>query len=1178
MKQINNIGIIASILGSAMVILAGCSREIEDPSGIPGSRIQFTASSYYDNGPSTRTVYSGTGAFSGSTLTTERINWVAGDQISIAYAHGGTTNSANYDVTANTVVSTTNSEATIGVASGSSELVWADGSGNHVFYAMYPSRAFSLNGNSASLSGNAFSGIIPASQTVTLKTLESGASKYEPNMKYAYMLATATEASQPVNNGVNLYFKPAMTAFEFIVDINSGTSGLGVTLNSFTMTAASGYAPLAGTFSASLNGTSAAVADWTGYSRTSTSQTITVNFAGGSGVTVNPGSPVTFTVFALPETLSGITITFNTSDGQKTLALKDSNDQFVSFTGGKKYRITNLAMPLKETWTYTVEDISDITLTAGHGSDNANFAVKSYRTSNLDPNTKEPVKWKIQYFEDPTTTYPDGRWLDLPAAGFSPDANTTFTVNTRTGDGVNNSTYSSGEGRTASITGTSVPQTTGNFNAPDVHRAALANGNNGNPRGTQSAPFDLSTHPVYGNINGTVPQTTANTYVVSAPGYYMFPLVYGNARTNGSDNVSAYNPGASTDPVVGESFNTLAGVQANKNIDANYWTYYTPQFYNAINKPITSPWIETDLGSYGTVSGLTPVVVWQDTEVGDEIIPYANNSSGYLGISTFGGVKYIWFRVDQDRIQPANLVIALRGSVSGFPQQDSDILWSWQIWFTEKDLTPTDVISNNAGTFNLMPYNLGWSDPVDSATSQWPDRSVRYRVVQVESDYTTILTGGANDEFEMTQPGDQVSLTAQMGSNPMYQWGRKDPMIPPISDTESKHVSPNPLYAADIPANGVVINGREIGPSPSPDFGPGIRKPYLPYSNYIDSEGHGSTAWIGGTYYPWYKTRGFLPNRLDSNPFTYGQAITMCNARLTVNGLVSQGTGSFINQYIPGWGATTDPNAYVYFIDHYNPDLANHPMTAAEVQMVLFDQTNHFTLADFDWVDTPYTAAQRTNSSALMNLWNSYIYQEDTPYSQANKYKTVYDPCPPGFTVPTNKVFLADIAPSQMARGANYVVEKVHGAEMNALPSVVSMPVSGMNIGLNFTGSAGTVFFPFTGTRSFGRPSGGILPASSLGPSGAGGGFYWTDHPFQIDQADDRPGGNFDFTDIRAFSFHHSAYMFACNETSLNIVQSWTRSLEATIRPMVDPQVQYGGSSPSPAPLPNPVGASVQPW
>ena len=54
--------------------------------------------------------------------------------------------------------------------------------------------------------------------------------------------------------------------------------------------------------------------------------------------------------------------------------------------------------------------------------------------------------------------------------------------------------------------------------------------------------------------------------------------------------------------------------------------------------------------------------------------------------------------------------------------------------------------------------------------------------------------------------------------------------------------------------------------------------------------------------------------------------------------------------------------------------------------------------------------------------------------------------------------------------------------------------------------------------------------------------------------------------------------MFACNETSLNIVQSWTRSLEATIRPMVDPQVQYGGSSPSPAPLPNPVGASVQPW
>ena len=35
-------------------------------------------------------------------------------------------------------------------------------------------------------------------------------------------------------------------------------------------------------------------------------------------------------------------------------------------------------------------------------------------------------------------------------------------------------------------------------------------------------------------------ENTANSYVISAPGVYMFPLVYGNAIKDGATNASAY--------------------------------------------------------------------------------------------------------------------------------------------------------------------------------------------------------------------------------------------------------------------------------------------------------------------------------------------------------------------------------------------------------------------------------------------------------------------------------------------------------------------------------------------------------------------------------------------------------------------------------------------------------------
>ena len=53
--------------------------------------------------------------------------------------------------------------------------------------------------------------------------------------------------------------------------------------------------------------------------------------------------------------------------------------------------------------------------------------------------------------------------------------------------------------------------------------------------GSSSAPYDLSTK------GGSVAnRSTANCYVISAPGHYLIPLVYGNAIENGATNSNAY--------------------------------------------------------------------------------------------------------------------------------------------------------------------------------------------------------------------------------------------------------------------------------------------------------------------------------------------------------------------------------------------------------------------------------------------------------------------------------------------------------------------------------------------------------------------------------------------------------------------------------------------------------------
>ena len=86
-------------------------------------------------------------------------------------------------------------------------------------------------------------------------------------------------------------------------------------------------------------------------------------------------------------------------------------------------------------------------------------------------------------------------------------------------------------------------------------------------------------------------RSTANCYVISAPGYYCIPLVYGNAIKNGRDNPSSYKT-------------------------SNTGTYILSNFKDHLNHNITTPYINVQKASASATQasivlyGQIKVILW----------------------------------------------------------------------------------------------------------------------------------------------------------------------------------------------------------------------------------------------------------------------------------------------------------------------------------------------------------------------------------------------------------------------------------------------------------------------------------------------------------------------------------------------------------------------------------------
>lgn len=206
-------------------------------------------------------------------------------------------------------------------------------------------------------------------------------------------------------------------------------------------------------------------------------------------------------------------------------------------------------------------------------------------------------------------------------------------------------------------------------------------------------------------VNG--PQETANCYVVSASGKYSFPMVYGNAIKNGATNASSYT---SSYPASEHIFNKFWGASE-----------------------INSPYIT---GADGAK------VLWTSTP--DIVSDVTINGSN------------VEFKVNKDKMKEASVIIGVTSNTLG----THNVLWSWHIWITSKDVVDTDN-----GYFMLEP--LGFRHTEWHGTTYEKDRKVRLTVTQTRT--------GKTAQVEFTQ---KASALVREGEAMYYQQGRKDPLYP----------------------------------------------------------------------------------------------------------------------------------------------------------------------------------------------------------------------------------------------------------------------------------------------------------------------------------------------------------------------------------------------------------------
>lgn len=397
-----------------------------------------------------------------------------------------------------------------------------------------------------------------------------------------------------------------------------------------------------------------------------------------------------YTFYMIPQKLSGVTLLVTFSDG------------------------TTVKAPLKGEWlpgttkTYALsEKVSDwkyvLEVVPPNWEDGAEtkaaYSVRSYRqTQNGQQSNihQEAVPWKVVGYQESTG---DGEFSKM-----SPDKPKWLKDLTTKADG--------------SIAEQKYDASAEVNNAYTDSLAIYNKELKSNPQlGTATQPYDLST-------KGGGTSNTANCYLVSAPGYYKIPLVYGNAVKNGATNENAYKRSEKIYRYDLESLQDHKGV------------------------PITSPYINIQNAGEPATSAS---VVWTTTEgivENPEVVGSQENA-------------YVTFHVPKEKIASGNAIVAVKNA-SGV------IMWSWHLWFSRSDALNPVAVTGSTKSFDFATLPLGFF--YKEWHTEAPTRTVRVHIEQASSNRGTKQK--AYIDFQQTKKNRVKDFLAAY-----YAFGRKDPYV-----------------------------------------------------------------------------------------------------------------------------------------------------------------------------------------------------------------------------------------------------------------------------------------------------------------------------------------------------------------------------------------------------------------
>ena len=491
-------------------------------------------------------------------------------------------------------------------------------------------------------------------------------------------------ATRNVAPTTNLAFRHALTAVRFKVGQNLSWNK---TINKVEIIGAMSK----GRYTMATDETGAGAA-WSGLNTPATftlggDGTVSVSTSQAVNQIIMGNTGDNYTFYMIPQSLSGVSVKIHFADGTAITA---------SLSGTWKPGTTKTYALSQNTstWAYQLAVTSPAAV-AYTATTTGNYTVQSYRK---DPatGTQQAVPWKV--------------------VGYDADGDGNFSMDEKP-DWLTSLSATEGNGGTAAETGTATLQAATLIDKLAERNNALKSAT---PLGSAGSPYDLSTK------GGTTARSTANSYVISAPGHYSIPLVYGNAITGGSNNPSSY--------------------QSSKT-----GTYILRNFKDHNNQNITDPWIEKTNG--GANSGIDGAkIVWADEA---NLVHLASTPVVRDG----SGDAYLEFEVRQADIRNGNAVIAVT--------KNNVVVWSWHLWFAPQDVLNTTPVTNFQNhTYNFTNETLGWKYTSWNGTTYSSPRSVKVKVEQ-----TYGQAGGKQIGYiTITQNNGSV----RQGYSTHYQWGRKD--------------------------------------------------------------------------------------------------------------------------------------------------------------------------------------------------------------------------------------------------------------------------------------------------------------------------------------------------------------------------------------------------------------------